>query len=827
MAAEPEAADLLELLPDGGAMFYDEAAPDPTTPAEDHFENLADGAIEDVELEELGLETSRLVEQDVEDRKERDEMYARGLERTGVGTDAPGGATFTGATRVTHPVLAEATVDCSSRILRELLPATPWFVGKPLTDEPTPQETAIADAKAKELDRVCRRVVKEFVDEMSQLIGQEVLAGSQYLKAWPDRRMKRARCRFVPSDDVILPASAASFATATRKTFRERVTDVEMRRRIESGQYRDVELVPPSNPPDRTRPDEVVDRAQGVSSPTDNEDEVFTIYEVEILHRFESLGDEAEMSYIVTYEETSSAVLSVYRNWVPDDPLGEPIVHAIEFAFLPWRGAYSIGLLHAIGGLAGTATGALRALLDSAHINNMATGVRLAGGGRGGETLNLRPTEIKAVDSNAASDDIRKIFMNVPFSPPSPVLFQLLGFAVDAAKGMVRATIEGDEQGNPNVPVGTTLARIDEGTVVFGAIHGRQVRAFAEAGRLIGRVQAEADPRSKMLAQLEDVAPAADPSVYTEAKRLGQIQAMQARDIQLKAGGINLYDSRKLEERFLRILKVPNYQELLSKEKKPTRLDAVSENVAATMAQPVVAFPDQDHEAHLAAHLPYASTIGKLPMISSALYPTMLEHVKQHVGLWYAQTTYMIASKAAGRGLEELGDPKDNEISAELDRVMAVAAARALKWLNGKLEQLHLPQVVAEMTEYLQSLQPQLAGDPALMAEVQRKTKQDAMRKEIDDGKLQQSAQEIARKASKDERDAALKAEQARIEQEAEDRRETERQRAETERVAAELATREAINTQDNETALIIVEANNATREATAKDPDPNPNPTP
>lgn len=804
-----DSPEIIDMLPDGGAMVYDEANP---PAADNHFENLADGALDDVELEELGLELSRLVEQDVEDRKERDEMYARGLERTGIGTDAPGGASFQGATKVTHPVLAEASVDCAARILRELLPATPWFVANlPDVEEPDPKAQQAAEKKASALDEICKNTVREFRAELEQLIGQEVLAGSQYFRVWPDRRLKRARCRFVPIDDVILPSSAASYATATRRTTREKVTAIELKRRVESGQYRDVELVAPSNPPSQTRPDEVVDRAQGVSAPVDNEDEVFTLYEVEVALQLESLGDETEMSYLVTYEETSSAVLSVYRNWDPDDPLGEPIIHAIEFPFLPWRGAYSIGLLHAIGGLAGAATGALRALLDSAHINNMATGVSLPGSGRSGESVNLRPTEIKTLGNNVASDDIRKVFMPMPFNPPSPVLFQLLGFVIEAAKGMVRATVEGEEEGQANVPVGTTLARIDEGTVVFGSIHARQVRAFLEAGKLIGRVMSEVDPRRYgMLRDLSDVAPAADPSVYTEAKRLGQIQAMQARDLQLKSVGIQLYDTRKLEERFLRQLKVPNYQEILAKEKKPQRMDAVSENVAATMAQPVVAFPDQDHESHLKIHVPYIDSIGKLPMVSPGLYPGMLEHLKQHVALWYAQVVYDVASRAAGRALEELTDQKDTQISVEVDRLMAMAAGRALTFINLKLQQLQVERVVGEMMKFLQAMQPQMAGDPALMAEVKRKAEADKLRKDTDDRKLQLAATDGARKAAEAEKKAALEAEQRRIEQENENAREAMRRQTTLETTAAELATREAVNTQDNETALEIAENRDA-----------------
>ena len=43
--------------------------------------------------------------------------------RTGMGEDAPGGASFAGASRVVHPMLIEACVDFSSRAIKELFPA--------------------------------------------------------------------------------------------------------------------------------------------------------------------------------------------------------------------------------------------------------------------------------------------------------------------------------------------------------------------------------------------------------------------------------------------------------------------------------------------------------------------------------------------------------------------------------------------------------------------------------------------------------------------------------------------------------------------------------
>ena len=101
-------------------------------PGGDFLENLAE-ALPDSTLNLLASELTELVEKDKKSREKRDKQYEEGLRRTGLGDDAPGGAEFDGASRVVHPVLAEACVDFSSRAIKELFPASgpvkPWVNG--------------------------------------------------------------------------------------------------------------------------------------------------------------------------------------------------------------------------------------------------------------------------------------------------------------------------------------------------------------------------------------------------------------------------------------------------------------------------------------------------------------------------------------------------------------------------------------------------------------------------------------------------------------------------------------------------------------------------
>jgi hypothetical protein len=89
--------------------------------APEFYTNLAEVFDEEI-LNGLAQEYLDLIDVDKESRKQRDKQYEEGLRRTGLGKDAPGGATFDGASKVVHPVMAEACVDFAASSSKELLP---------------------------------------------------------------------------------------------------------------------------------------------------------------------------------------------------------------------------------------------------------------------------------------------------------------------------------------------------------------------------------------------------------------------------------------------------------------------------------------------------------------------------------------------------------------------------------------------------------------------------------------------------------------------------------------------------------------------------------
>jgi len=546
-----------------------------------------------------------------------------------------------------------------------------------------------------------------------------------------------------------LPYSATSFYTAERKTHVMYITRLEFEKRVGTGMYRDIDLVSPQEP-ELTGPQKANNRIEGREQNGYNEDGQRTIFEVACYLDFEDNFGLAP--YLVTIDHTTKEVLSVYRNWDPDDQQQEELIHMVEWPFVPWRGAYPIGLPHMIGSLSAAATGALRALLDSAHINNFPGMLKLKGGSRGGQTDRIEPTQVTEIEGGVGVDDVRKIAMAVPFNPPNAVLYQLLGFVTEAARGVVRTTYEKLQDQNPNVPVGTTLAMIEQGMTVFSAIHARLHYSMSMTLKVlhrlnskhiddeyIERVTGEDMCRAKDFQGPMDVVPVSDPNIFSDVQRAAQMQAI----VQRAAAAPTLYNPRVVEERFLAGMKIPDYKALLAPKQEPIELNAVNENLAMTLQRPVVAFPMQDHLAHIQVHLDFLSNpiFGMSQLIGPNLIPGMLQHLKEHMVYWYSTYLYEKTSDMVGMPLEKFLEGKDKDVSAEVDRVLAMASQRFMPDVDQSLQ--GVPPVIQQAQQFLQTLKPPPPEDPAklLMAETQRKAQYDQGKLELDQARVSRETQ--------------------------------------------------------------------------------------
>ena len=720
----------------------------------DFYENLAD-SLDSYDLSKIAIKYIELVEKDKSAREGRDKQYEEGLRRTGLGQDAPGGASFMGASKVVHPIMAEGCVDFAARAIKELFPPDGPVRSK-IMGEVTEEKTEIAERKRDYMNYQLTEKIEEYRDEEEQLLTQLPLGGSQYMKIWYDEGKKRPCAEFLPIDNVYLPFAAANFYTASRVTEVNDITQEDFEARVSSGLYIDLDIYRASQEPEESKPEKANNKIEGRKSEADNIDgirRVFHIYTfMELEDDQKSKGERAP--YILMIDELSSEVVGLYRNWEDGDALMSKLDWIVEFKFIPWRGAYAVGLPHLIGGLSAALTGALRALLDSAHINNSPTMLKLKGGKISGQSIVVEPTQVTEIEGAPGVDDVRKIAMPMPFNQPSPVLFQLLGWLTGAAKGVVTTAEEKIADVTSNAPVGTTQALIEQGAAVFSAIHARLHTSQARVLKIIGRLNRwylddnpdemsqELGVSSKDFEKNSDVVPVSDPHIFAESQRYAQVQALAAR----AQANPDLYNRLAVEKRILKQIKLPDINEVLPDPQDVKEMNPALENVAMTLGKPVGAFPSQEHLAHLQVHLDYAKDpmYGASPIMAPVFIPAMLEHLKQHLTLWYLNAMDAYASNALSEPFDIL---KVQPIIQEAQKLLAASSQNV--HMDSQQQFSGVVPVMQQMIQTIQQLKAQQQPtDPSVqalvqtqMAETQRKAANDQARLQLDGAKLQADTQ--------------------------------------------------------------------------------------
>ena len=746
--------DITELteLPDGSAVVSLETSGPEETP--DFYANMAE-TMDSYEMDALAMRYIELLEKDKTAREERDKQYEEGIKRTGLGKDAPGGANFNGASRAVHPVMAEGCVDFASRAIKELFPPDGPVRTKILgaVDE---LKTQRAERKRDFLNWQITEQIEEFRDEQEQMLTQLPLGGSQYLKLWYDEQKKRPVIEFLPIDRVILPFAASNFYTAQRMAEVHEITEWEYNRRVSNGMYKDGGSFTSSIEPEPTRAQKANNKIEGKTW-QDNEDGLREVYHIYTHLEFEddhfSKGEMAP--YIMMVDKQSNEVIGLYRNWEEGDKTMDKLDWIIEFKFIPWRGVFAIGLPHLIGGLSAALTGSLRALLDSAHINNAATMLKLKGAKISGQTQQIEVTQVAEIEGAPGVDDIRKIAMPMPFNPPSPVLFQLLGWLDSAAKGVVTTSEEKIADVNSNAPVGTTQALIEQGAAVYSAIHARLHQSQARLIKVLCRLNRwhfDEMRKGDIVEDLEiersdfnkntDVIPVSDPHIFSETQRMAQMQAVLSRS----DAHPDLYDAKAVEERFLKQLKIPNINELLKDVPAPEQRTLADENAAMAIGHPAYAYMQQDHIAHIQGHLMFGMdpSFGSNPFIAPQFLPNAVEHIKQHMTLWYLnRMNGYVENLRDGKPVSDYDNPA---LTATIDKLYATVgqhvALDSQQVFSQIMPQLQQLQQTMQQTKLVPQLPPdaQVVKDTAT-AETQRKAAKDAQDLQIAQAKIQDSQQ--------------------------------------------------------------------------------------
>lgn len=844
--AEDDTTELFDVeeQADGSALVN--LPEDDVNPEDPDFgENLA----ETLDLRALGMDVAELIESDRRSREARDKQQAEGIKRTGLGKDAPGGATFEGASKVVHPMLAKGCVDFASRAIKELFPATGPCKTQ-IIGEVDDAKLDKAERKKTYMNWQLTTRVAEQRAEFERLLSQLPLGGSQYKRWWWDAKLQRPRTETVYIDDVFLPYSQSDFYTSYRVTHRQWVAKDEYEARIDSGLYIDANIASPNAGwANQSESQKASDKVEGVEEDDTayNDEGLREIYMsyVDLALADDPFTDGETAPYIMHIENTTQKVLGLYRNWKQDDEQFAKKHWMVEYTFIPWRGGPGVGLFHLIGSLSAGGTGALRALLDSAHIQNYPGGLKLKGGRTAGQSIQVNATELAEIDAPAGTDDIRKIVMPFPFAGPSSTLFTLLEWMTQQAEGVISTASEAISQAGADMPVGTALALIEHGSVNFSAIHARCHASLKKELEILHRLDAENMTDEETVEELGslvvtrqdfqgplDIIPVSDPNIFSEAQRYAQLQAV----MQLSANPefTKFFKADRLLRRALRLLQIPSPEDLADLPKDAKRLGALQENytVCESDPSPLKVYQEQDDIAHLEAHLHFlvSPIFGANPLIGTLAFGPLMVHIKDHLMSFYRKHT-----QGAADVLELMGPTMGEELTR------AQAEAKGAAFADQVMAQLLTPMIMPAMEKAQQlatqfapkppvdpTVQAQIAGQQAiakLNSDAQAALEQNkAQFKAAEDDKVRQfKAQQDERdRAAKDERDRQaleFKTWQEQIRQDANDRATTmataiENQALETQKHlevfrADQLAQREAEAAKAQE-ALAQLSADNA-----------------
>ena len=628
----------IEMQEDGGATInFDPSAVAPED-GEDHESNLAEFLDDDV-LGPLAAELMDKYSSYKDTRSDWAESYREGLNLLGfkyITRTEP----FRGASSVTHPVLAEAVTQFQAQAYKELLPAE-----GPVRTQVMGDVTVAKEEQSKRVKDFMNYQImdqmKEYEPEFDQMLFYLPLSGSTFKKVYYDELLGRAVSKFIPAEDIVVPYSATSLEDAEAIIHIVRESENSLKKQIYAGFYKDVELGEAPLQEDQLKEKER--ELEGITA--NGTEDIFTILEMHVnldLEGYEDADEAGEptgikLPYIVTINETNSNILSIKRNYKPNDPLKQKNNYFVHYKFLPGMGFYGLGLIHMIGGLSRTATVALRQLLDAGTLANLPAGFKTRGVRMRDDAQPLQPGEFRDVD--VPGGNIKDQFMQLPFKGPDQTLLQLMGICVQSAQRF--ASIADSQVGDMNqqAAVGTTVALLERGSRVMSAIHKRLYVGLKNEFKLLADVfktylppvypydvpGASRNIKVQDFDEKVDILPIADPNIYSQTQRISMAQTQ----LQLAQSNPKMHNMYQAYRSMYEAVGVKNINSILPPPQPPQPMDPSLEHIMAISGKPFQAYPGQDHKAHIDAHLSFMSIsmVQNNPMAMMSLQKNILEHI--------------------------------------------------------------------------------------------------------------------------------------------------------------------------------------------------------
>ena len=630
----PEEKDIDIELEGEEEQTFEEAASE----SEEFYKNIAEDLSDDV-LQRMSNQLLDDYKKDRVSRKDWETSYTNNLDLLGI-KHTEMTRPFKGSASVTHPLLSEAVTQFQAQAYKELLPSQGPVRTRVLgveDNEKINQAQRVQDF----MNYMITEEMEEYTPEFDQLLFYLALAGSAFKKVYYDEVMQRAVSKFIPAEELVVPYYASDLMECERITHVIKMGENEILKKQASGFYRDIELKPTSAGP--TQIEKKYQELEGVTPSTDKQYS-YSVLEMHVdcnLEEFEMQNPEKQVKvpYIITIDEGSGEVLSIYRNYDIMDENKKRKEYFVHFKFLPGLGFYGFGLIHMIGGLSRTATQALRQLLDAGTLSNLPAGFKSRGIRIRDDDQPFQPGEFRDVD--APGGNIKDQFQILPFKEPSATLYQLMGFVVQAGQKFAAITNMDTGNDSQNRSVGTTVAMLERGSRVMTAIHKRCYYSMRREFRLLSKVfgtylppiypyavyGADQAVKRTDFDDRVDVIPVADPNIMSMSQRV----TLANENLKIAMSNPQMHNLREAYRRVYEALGTQDIDQLLVPQEKPIPKDPATENMESLMQKPLKAFPDQDHDAHITAHVAFMQT--RMVQINPQVYSALQAHISEHVSL--------------------------------------------------------------------------------------------------------------------------------------------------------------------------------------------------
>ncbi len=646
---------------------------------EGFFKNLVDDLDEDT-LEEIANQVLDNFEADKESRAEWESMFERGFDLLGLKIEEAS-EPFEGACTAVHPLIIESAVKFQSKATQELFPpAGPvrtQIVGK--SDERREQQ---AQRVKTFMNYQLTEQIPEYFDETERMLFNLPLIGSAFKKIYFDTTLNRPVSEFVPIDQFFVSYYATDLRRADRYTHLIYRSPIELQRCINAGMYAEIDL-PTAAVPSQTAMAEKMNTILGLS-PSSQHDPQYVLLEqhcyLELPMELTEEDDGLALPYIVTIEEQSRTVLSIRRNYNPNDPAKQKKMFFTHYRYVPGFGFYGLGLIHFLGNLTMTATAAMRALVDAGQFANLPGGFKQKGVRIVGDNDPISPGEFKDVEATGVN--LQQAIVPLPYKEPSATLFNMLNFISQTGQKFADTTEQLVSDAASYGPVGTTMALLEASSKFFSAIHKRLHRAQKDEFKLLARLNYEYLPDEEAYDIPDDtitiyrrdfdgrvdVVPVSDPNIPSNAHRMALAQ-LALNLAQSSPPG--MFNMEELNRTILSAANVPNLDKIMPDKPDPIPLDPMSDILAAVKGMPIQAFVGQNHDAHVAMKTAYIQDPmnGANPAMQR-IVPVLQANIQEHMILKYQEQIGGMAEQAEQQATMS-GQPVD-ERTAEM--IMAQAA---------------------------------------------------------------------------------------------------------------------------------------------------------